>query len=176
MNRTPQSQIELVCDAQALARTGAEEIAALTDAATRSTYYRDGLTDEQIAAIHRIVRISHETCVKAADSAHQMLVCAFVDGRLGGFLIATRHDNGEREIYWMMVHPDHHGRGVAAALMRAGIRWLDPGCPQWLSVVVHNHRAISFYRKFGFEIDGPFTPPKAIDQWVMRRPAGLALE
>lgn len=168
-------QIALYFDGDVLARASGEEIAALTDAATRSTYYRDGLSSEQIAAIRRIVDISVETCAKAADSGHQFLVGAFIDGKLGGFLISTRHADDNREIDWMMVHPSHHGLGVGAALMRSGIEWLDATRPQWLNVVAHNERAISFYRKFGFEIDGPLTPPKAIDQWIMRRPAGVPL-
>lgn len=166
-------QVELVCGVDALARTSAGEINALTEAATRSTYYRDGLTDEQVAAIQRIVDISAETCAKATGSENQMLVCAFIEGKLGGFLISTLHAEDNREIDWMMVHPSHHGLGVGASLMRAGINWLDAARPQWLNVVAHNDRAINFYRKFGFEIDGPQTPPKAIDQWIMRRPAGL---
>ena len=169
-------QAELAFDADAMTRTSAAEIAALTDAATRSTYYRDGLGPEQIAAIQRIVHISADTCATAAASENQRLVCAFVEGRLGGFLIATRHAADSREIDWMMVHPDHHGLSIAAALMRAGIDWLDPRQPQWLTVVIHNDRAINFYRKFGFEIDTLFTPRKAIDQWIMRRPAGVALD
>ena len=175
MTEVRNRQVELHFDGNALSRTSAEEITTLTDAATRSTYYRDGLTDEQIAAIRRIVHISAETCAKAAESAHQMLAGAFVDGKLGGYLISTRHTEDNREIDWMMVHPDHHGLGVGAALMRTGIDWLDASQPQWLNVVAHNDRAINFYRKFGFEIDGPLTPQKAIDQWIMRRPGGLPL-
>ena len=174
MTEAQNRQVELAYDADALARASAEEITALTEAATRSTYYRDGLTDVQIAAIQRIVDISAETCAKAATSENQMLVCAFIEGRLGGFLISTRHAADNREIDWMMVHPSHHGLGVGASLMRAGIDWLDARQPQWLNVVAHNDRAINFYRKFGFEIDGPLNSQKAIDQWIMRRPAGLA--
>ncbi|HEY4546726.1 MAG TPA: GNAT family N-acetyltransferase [Pedomonas sp.] len=168
-------KVELHFDADALGRCSADDIAALTDAATQSTYYRDGLTPEQLAAIRRIVDISAETCTKAAENQHQLLVGAFIDDKLGGFLISTCHAADNREIDWMMVHPSHHGLGVGAALMRTGIEWLDPSQPQWLNVVAHNDRAINFYRKYGFEIDGPLTPPKAIDQWIMRRPGGLPL-
>ena len=172
MNETRDRQVALRYNTDALALVSGADITALTEAATRSTYYRDGLSPEQVAAIQRIVNISADTCTQAAQSEHQMLVCAFVDGALGGFLIATRHAADSHEIDWMMVHPDHHGLGVGARLMRAGIDWLDANHSQWLTVVAHNHRAINFYRKYGFEIDGPLNPPKAIDQWVMRRPAG----
>lgn len=175
MTEVLRRQAVLHFDGDALSRTSAEEITALTDAATRSTYYRDDLTAEQIALIQRVVAISAESCIRAADNAHELLVGAFVDGKLGGFLISTLHAEDSREINWMMVHPLHHGLGVGAALMRSGIDWLDASQPQWLNVVTHNDRAITFYRKFGFEIDGPFTPPKAISQWVMRRPGGVPL-
>lgn len=71
-----------------------------------------------------------------------------------------------------MVHPDHHGSGVAGALMEAGVAWLGADKPLWLNVLRYNERAIRFYRRFGFEIDPQATTTHVIPHWIMRRPAG----
>lgn len=50
------------------------------------------------------------------------------------------------------VHPDHHGRGAAAALMRASIASAAVAGARglWLGVNKQNTRAIRFYEKSGF--------------------------
>ena len=164
--------IELVEDEAALERVGAEDIAALTDAATRATFYADGLTVEQVAANRRIVVISAETCRAAMANPNQRFVAAFSDGAFAGYIIATIHARDDLELDWMMVHPDHHGTKVAPALMRAGIGWLGDDRPVWLSVVRHNRRAIGFYRKFGFEIDPEARTGHVVPHAIMRRKAG----
>ena len=68
-----------------------------------------------------------------------------------------------------MVHPDQHGSGLAAALMAEGTEWLGADRPMWLTVIQHNHRAISFYRKFGFEIDRTAILDRPVATWIMRR-------
>jgi ribosomal protein S18 acetylase RimI-like enzyme len=60
------------------------------------------------------------------------------------------------EIQRFYVRADAHGKGVARALMehlvaRAGQLSTDV---VWLGVWEHNSRAISFYRKWGFEVVG----------------------
>ena len=173
------SHIVIHADTQALERVSAEAITALTEAATLATYYRDGLTPKQIAANQRIAAISAATCAKAAENAHQHFAAAFVDNEFAGFVIATchaaNHEVGCHELDWLMVHPRHHGAGLAARLMRAGIAWLGTENSQWLNVIRHNERAIGFYRKFGFEIDPDTAVNHVVPHWIMRRPAGLPL-
>ena len=115
-----------------------------------------------------------DNCVQlilpAAEVDHQTFIAAFVDGQFAGFIIAAVHAPGDRELDWMMVDPDFHGGGVAAALMEAAIEWLDEGQPQWLNVIQHNHRAVHFYRKFGFEIDPEAATDHVIPHHIMRRP------
>jgi ribosomal protein S18 acetylase RimI-like enzyme len=50
------------------------------------------------------------------------------------------------------VHPDHHGRGAASALMLASLDWAaDQGAAGvWLGVNSENAKAIRFYEKSGF--------------------------
>jgi ribosomal protein S18 acetylase RimI-like enzyme len=163
--------IELVEDGTALERIGPEDIGALTEAATRATFYADGLTPAQVAANRRIVAISGETCLAAMRNANQRFVAAFAAGAFAGYVIATVHAADDLELDWLMVHPDFHGSGVAAALMRTGIDWLGAERPVWLNVIRHNRRAITFYRKFGFEIDPAARTDHVIPHAIMRRKA-----
>lgn len=65
------------------------------------------------------------------------------------------------ELSKMYVLPDHHGGGVATALMEAGLAWAaEAGAPAvWLGVNQNNHRAKKFYRKHGFDVVGTRTFP-----------------
>lgn len=163
--------MDILIDSQALARLRDGDITALTEAATAATFYRDGLTPEQVAANRRIVAISEPTCEQAADNCHQRLAAAFVGDVLAGYVVATRHRPDDLELDWMMVHPRHHGAGVARALMTEGLTWLGADQPIWLNVIRHNTRAIGFYRKFGFEIDAAARTAHVVPHWIMRRPA-----
>ena len=160
----------ILADDDALARIGPDDVARLTAAATDATFYRDDLTAAQIAANRRVVEISGPTAVAAAASAERYLAAASVGDRFAGYVISTRHAPGDHELDWLMVHPDFHGRGIAAALMDAGMRWLGTDKPMWLNVIRFNARAIAFYRRFGFEIDPETKLDKAVPNWVMRRP------
>ena len=164
---------ELLVDHAALARIDADAVVALTRAATDSTFHSDGLRPDQLARNARVVAMSGPTALAAAGNAHQHLVAAFVDGRFAGFVIATLHGPDDRELDWLMVHPDFHGSEVSTALMRAGMAWLGTGRAMWLNVLQHNERAIRFYRRFGFEISRPSPAPDAdsIPQYIMVRPA-----
>ena len=162
---------ELLTDLAALDRISAEHITALTEAATEASFYVDGLTAEQVAANRRIVTISAETCLAAAANPGQRFVAAFLRGIFAGYVVATVHATDDLELDWLMVHPDFHGTKVAARLMQAGIDWLGADRPLWLNVIRHNRRAISFYRKFGFEIDPEARTGHLIPHVIMRRKA-----
>jgi ribosomal protein S18 acetylase RimI-like enzyme len=166
------SQVVLRANEEALEWIDVERVVALTAAATDATFYRDDLDDAQVAANRHVVAISGPTAVAAVANAHQHFVAAFVDGTFAGYVIATRHAEDDRELDWLMVHPDFHGCGVAGRLMEAGIDWLGRDRALWLNVIRFNERAIRFYRRFGFEIDPETETGKLVPNWVMRRPEG----
>lgn len=60
------------------------------------------------------------------------------------------------ELQRLYVDQSRHGRGVAQALLQAGLAAVTGrGCDLcWLGVWEHNPRAIAFYRKFGFATAG----------------------
>lgn len=163
--------IQLLEDSAALARLAPGAIARLTKAATAATFYGAPLSDEQIAANKRIVTISTATCETAAANAHQAFIAAFDQNRLAGYVISTRHAANDRELDWLMVHPDFHGTPVSRLLMQRGIDWLGADQPMWLNVVAFNQRAIRFYEKFGFAIDPNARTPHLVPHVIMRRTA-----
>jgi len=59
------------------------------------------------------------------------------------------------EISRFYVDREQHGRGIASALMdRTLAAAASLGDAIWLSVWEHNGRALSFYRRYGFEVVG----------------------
>jgi GNAT superfamily N-acetyltransferase len=163
--------IELFEDTAALARLAPGDIARLTDVATAATFYGAPLSDDQIAANKRIVTISTASCESAAANAHQALIAAFDRDRLAGYVISTRHAEQDRELDWLMVHPDFHGTPVSRLLMQRGIEWLGADQPMWLNVIAFNQRAIRFYEKFGFAIDPDARTHHLVPHVIMRRAA-----
>lgn len=77
-----------------------------------------------------------------------------VRGRIVGFSTGgtPRDDNAPAttELWSLNVVPQHHGRGVSADLMAAVIG--QRGAYLW--VATGNARAIAFYRRHSFELDG----------------------
>lgn len=130
----------------------------LTERATRSTYYIEGMGAAAEAVVARYVAISPKVFEAAIGSSDcDVFVAADENDLVQGYVV-TKHD--APEIDWIMVDPAAHGSGAGKALMSAGLAALTqhcPGKPIRLSVVAHNERAKAFYRKFGFEVTGPLT-------------------
>jgi ribosomal protein S18 acetylase RimI-like enzyme len=164
-------QLRIRTDLGATAGLEERDVVELTERATQATFYRDGLTGEQVDANRRIPQLGGQVLFKAAASEAQHLAAAFVGDRLTGFMIAKRHDL-DLEIDWLMVDPGHHGTGLGASHLSRGIDWLGGGRAIWLTVIEHNHRAISFYRRFGFEVDSAVELSRVVPTWSMRRPSG----
>lgn len=166
--------MDILEDAQALARLAPDAIERLTRSATDSTFYVEPLSDAQIAANRRIVAISKAACETAAANAQQAFFAAFIAERFAGYVIATRHGDDDLELDWLMVDPDFHGTPVSKALMRRGVAWLGADRPMWLNVIAFNRRAIRFYERFGFVVDPDARTQHVVPHLIMRRkPAAL---
>lgn len=72
------------------------------------------------------------------------------------------------ELWSLYVAPEHHGRGVAQALVAAA---LPASGAAHLWVFMGNERAIAFYRKLGFRPDGTVAhdAPMRVDELRMVR-------
>ena len=116
----------------------------------------------------------------------RLVLAATESGRVIGYAMMVRGADDDVassaesrlsvELSKMYLLPDHHGGGMAAALMAAGIAWAakSGAAAVWLGVNQNNHRAQTFYRKHGFEVVGTRTfQVGAIleNDFVMTRPA-----
>lgn len=122
-----------------------------------------GTTDEDVADF-LANNLTVEHFVAYLDDPDRMIFVAEQDGVLVGYtmLIAGEPRDPDAaaaislrptiELSKCYAHPDHHGSGIAADLVRAGIvASKDRGAVgMWLGVNQHNARANRFYEKNGF--------------------------
>lgn len=109
------------------------------------------------------------------------ILLAEVAGEMAGFTMLVRDSShpliaakSPIELRKFYVDPAYHGRGVAKLLMDSALPVLDDSRHDtaWLSVYSGNTRAVSFYRKAGFEIVGTHYFPVGGDpqkDFVMQR-------
>ena len=92
---------------------------------------------------------------------------AFAQIRLSSAVecVAARHPS---ELFRLYVLSQWHGRGVAQQIMRSALATAkSTGSDRiWLGVWEQNGRALSFYRKFGFEVvgDHPYRFGSVVDR------------
>lgn len=90
------------------------------------------------------------------DSENSFYLSAKVDGRVVGVLIGVRHDD-RNEVKVLYLLPEYFRKGIGSALMKRAFELFDADKETFATVAVYNEKAISFYKKFGFEITGPAT-------------------
>lgn len=86
------------------------------------------------------------------------IMTATRDDRIIGYAMLVRDDDAA-ELSKMYVAPEHHGTGVATALMDLALTTAGEwGVGRmWLGVNQANERAQRFYAKSGFEVSGTRT-------------------
>lgn len=124
-------------------------------------------TPENIAA-HIAAELSPERFADWIGSPHRDVMAAqTADGPLGYALVchgppdsadvrAAVGDQAVSEVSKMYVLPDHHGSGLAHRLMEAALDAArrHGSATAWLGVNEENLRAVTYYRKTGFEVVG----------------------
>ena len=92
-----------------------------------------------------------------------LILLVKVAGRLAGYALIARaaapehmHSSAGLELRKFYIDAVYHGRGVADALMKEvlAIAQDEPQTAIWLTVFSGNGRAISFYKRWGFQIAG----------------------
>lgn len=127
----------------------AETIAALHVATWRETYGHllsdDFFGDEVVGRRRRMW-----TQILTKPRREDVVRVAEADGELVGFAMSGITDGGMPQLYMLYVAAEHHGTGVGQRLFD-GV--LPPG-PAVLWVAKENPRAIAFYRRNAFIVDG----------------------
>ncbi len=127
---------------------------------------------------YRSVESVRELLIKNTEGDH--ILVAVVEGDVVGVIglhTSSRPRINHRGEIGMMVRDDWQGKGVGTAIMRAVIdladKWLNLTRVE-LTVFTDNERAITLYRKFGFEIEGTlrkyaFRDGEFVDAYAMAR-------
>lgn len=164
-------------------RLASAEDAALVADMSRRTFY-DAFaaqnTPENIAH-YMDEQFTRESLMAEVGMPGNIFLLACLDGQPVGYARLLEHapppEIGEGqgiEIVRIYAEQSAIGKGVGAALMQysidlgreKGMKWI------WLGVWEHNHRAIAFYSKWGFEKfgDHPFVLGADVQtDWWMRR-------
>ncbi|MEL6697253.1 MAG: GNAT family N-acetyltransferase [Bacteroidota bacterium] len=115
------------------------------------------------------------------QNPHHIFWIVWEEKKLAGFVQLVGHTlptcieaADGLEIKRFYIFQEYHGKGIAQRLMEKCIeKAASESYPvMWLGVWPENHRAIAFYRKFGFEIcgDHPFILGSETEiDWVMKK-------
>jgi predicted GNAT family acetyltransferase len=77
----------------------------------------------------------------------------FVEGKLAAMTGQRLHVQNNTEISAVCTHPDHLGKGFAAALLQHQVNFiLENGQVPFLHVRADNARAIGLYERLGFKV------------------------
>ncbi|MDI9931754.1 GNAT family N-acetyltransferase [Rhodococcus sp. IEGM 1354] len=124
--------------------------------------YAGMMNDAKLDAMrpeHRIERWEQIIAHRDESSARGVRTrCAIdvADSGVVGFATGgpPRDENppAPRELWSLNVLPEHHGTGIALALMNDVLGEDTPAAYLWVAAA--NERAVAFYRKNGFELDG----------------------
>jgi ribosomal protein S18 acetylase RimI-like enzyme len=92
---------------------------------------------------------------------------AEIDNVMVGFVRAKKHEDGSGELRAIYLHPDYIGMGIGAELMKTALDWLKDCSKVLVKCASYNERAISFYKKFGFE------NPKEVESYPLNENVAL---
>ena len=120
----------------------------------------EGITHEDVAAYARkFTDPEHLTVLRAMiddqRESRQFFVARNERDEIVGYCRAMHAKNGHDRVRAIYVRRDYWQNGVGAQLMTAALTWLGGEREVWIDCVRYNHRAIAFYKKFGFIMQGP---------------------
>ena len=120
---------------------------------------------------------------RIAGRANSLLLLGFAPGKAVGFLAAI---GGERNrlkhsaLLALGVLREHRSQGIASNMLGQVVAWAPGAGVRRLELTVHtsNDRAVSLYRKFGFEVEGTRRCSLLVDgafkdEYLMSHVAGI---
>jgi ribosomal protein S18 acetylase RimI-like enzyme len=124
-----------------------------------TTYVNEeiGITREDIESSHNKRTVEEESLQRAnriKNNPDTRIWVAKDSGSVIGFVEAQRTDsvNRIRAFYILQEYQKH---GIGTELMKKALEWLDRQKDITCEVASFNKNAIKFYKKFGFEENGP---------------------
>jgi ribosomal protein S18 acetylase RimI-like enzyme len=151
------------------------DVEALVSRTIRDPFDHPDLTEEQRAENAWIATIAERNCLAAIDNPDRAIFVAREDAAspIIGFVIALRDSAEMPEIDWLIVAPEHQGKGAARLLMQRALDWIGEDVAVKLGVIHFNARAIAFYKKFGFEDTGRIVGRHKIPRKLLVRSPNL---
>jgi len=100
---------------------------------------------------------------KVAQDPDHLLVLEADDRLIGSVMVGYEGHRGW--INYLVVHPDHRGRGLGRVLVNEAERRLGAlGCPKVnLQVRSSNRSAVDFYRRIGYSVDDVVSMGRRLD-------------
>lgn len=98
--------------------------------------------------------VTLEKCVKTAHKFPQNTILLKVDNKVVGFSCLFKGAEGINEIVALYLLKEYHGKKLGYKLLKHTFSELVDSSKIVLWVLKGNDRAISFYKKFGFEFNG----------------------
>lgn len=92
-----------------------------------------------------------------SDRGDRVTFVARINGTVVGYTSPT-HEDGQKRIGALYVHPDAQGSGIGGKLLQQAIAWHGRAENIYLHVVSYNQNAISFYKSNGFQATGTVFP------------------
>ncbi len=123
--------------------------------------------------------LSAERFAEYLADPNRAVITAARGGRIVGYAMLIRDGTDAAELSKIYVLPDHHGGGVAGALMERALATAEGWGARrvWLGVNQGNQRAQRFYAKSGFTISGTRTfrvGSRTENDYLMARELGSA--
>ncbi|HSX14695.1 MAG TPA: GNAT family N-acetyltransferase [Candidatus Saccharimonadales bacterium] len=88
----------------------------------------------------------------AAFRPSRILLGAWRNGELVGYIIGVTNGNASAKIYWLYVRPDARGAKLGTKLLDSFVEVVRSRGMERISLVTHNYE--DYYRKYGFKLEG----------------------
>ncbi len=108
----------------------------------------EGTNGERIAS--RIEK--WRSIIASSGSKTGQTYIARINDKVVGFGSARITEANQRMIGALYVLPEAQGRGVGRKLMQKVLGWLGSNQDIYVTVASYNHKAIKFYKSFGFRV------------------------